>query len=676
MSRRHRLAVLVSVVWAATVLAQQEPRFTFEREVATQGSGPRRLAVDVPLLSAGAPFAVAARGERVTAEGGLDDLRLYDSEGRPVPYLLVQRRDDPTWRTGRVLPIATTKTTSGFEVDLDAAAPIDRMRVAGIPGPFLKRLTLEGSGDRARWTMLQAEGTLFDLPEERIAKAELSFTAGAYRYLRVTWNDATSGRVPLPTTVLARQASPLTTASEATADVVFERRPSEPGRSRYRLRLPASQLPVVALDLDVANAYVHRQASVSESRFTGADASPASLGSAALVRMLQSGTTAESLRISITAPTEPELDLTVEDADNPPLEIRRISVVFAELPWIYFVATSPKIVARYGDRSATAPSYDLEAARPSIDLATTPEARWLAPRPVSGSASSPGPGASPAAEGARLEGEFRFSRALVIPKEAGGLMALPLDAAALSHSRGVAGRFADIRIVDASERQVPYLLERRDEPLSLPITAHREPSAAPPLPANPTGTSVYRLPLPEAHLPDGSLAIETTARVFQRTVQLGTIRPADRSRRDAWFEVLSSTVWRHAEEQTAAPALTLAVPTVPEKDLWLVIDEGDNAPLPIASARLLLPSYRLRFFAPAGAPLRMVYGRDDLQPPRYDLSLLAARVMGAAATEVGAAPESAPREETPFISPRWFWVLLAASVVVLLGLIVRLVRRA
>jgi hypothetical protein len=110
--------------------------------------------------------------------------------------------------------------------------------------------------------------------------------------------------------------------------------------------------------------------------------------------------------------------------------------------------------------------------------------------------------------------------------------------------------------------------------------------------------------------------------------------------------------------------------------LWLVVDEGDNAPLPLIQVRLLLPSYRLRFFTPGGQALRMVYGRDDLQPPRYDLSLLAPRVMGAAATELVPGPEVARAERAPFISPRWFWILLGASVAVLLALIVRLARRA
>jgi hypothetical protein len=187
---------------------------------------------------------------------------------------------------------------------------------------------------------------------------------------------------------------------------------------------------------------------------------------------------------------------------------------------------------------------------------------------------------------------------------------------------------------------------------------------------------VYAVPLPHPNLPRATLVIETSARVFQRTVRIGVERAPDRHRRDAWFEVRAAHTWRHDDEQTPARPLAVQLEPMPDTELRLVIDEGDNAPLPITAARLLLPSYRLRFFHPENATLRFVYGRDDLQSPQYDLALLAPRVMGAVAQEVGAAaPSTAPRREPEvLISRRMFWVLLSGAVIVLLALIARLVR--
>jgi hypothetical protein len=675
MMTRARVVMAALAFWSAVAYAQDAPRFTYERAVQVQGAGSRRLAVDVTLLSAGSPFRVVQRGARTVADDGLKDLRLFDATGRQVPYLLVHRRAEPGWRTGRILPIAATKTTSGFEADFGVAQPIDRIRVDGIPGPFLKRLTLEGSGDRAHWTLLQPEGTLFDLPEQHISNGDLSFTAGAFRYVRVTWNDTNSGRVSLPGQVLAREALGLPVAEETFADMPFERRPSEPGRSRYRIRLPAARLPIVALNLDVAPGHVFREVAVSESRFAGTEAAPVVLGRGTLVRVLRADAAAESLRVRIAPPAEAEIDLTVEDGNNPPLDLRKVSAVFAELPWIYFEAASPSLVARYGDSTAAAPTYDLEAARASIDLSRTQEAQWDAARPLAAATSS-GPPSTAVSAGAALEGDFRYSRTIAALDRA-GLAAVPLDGAVLSRSQGPLARFSDVRIADGSNRQVPYLLERRDEPLAIDVALAPAAAPMPPLPPAQGGSrSVYRVALPEERLPAGWLTLETPARVFQRAVQVGVVRPPDRNRRDPRFDGLAAAVWRHTDELSPAPALALQLGPLDTNELWLVVDEGDNAPLPLDHARLLLPSYRLRFFAPAGGGLRLVYGRNDLQPPRYDLSLLAPRLMGAAATEVAAGPESSRSATAGFISPRWFWALLSVSVLVLLGLIVRLARRA
>jgi hypothetical protein len=676
MPRVILLTVVTLALSAASAFPQQDRRFSYERSAQADGTGPRRLAVDLTLLSGGAPFRVTRRGDRLVADGGLRDFRLFDTSGSPLPYLLIHRRDEEVWRTGRILPVASTKTTSGFEVDFGGSPSIDRVRISGITAPFLKRLILEGSGDRSRWTLLEGEATLFDLPDEHIRNTDLDFRAGEYRYLRVTWNDANSGRVALPRVVSAREAAHQPGPLPLAGTLVFERRPSEPGRSRYRISLPAAQLPIVALDLDVAPGHVFRSVSVSESRFTGVEAAPVVLGSGMLVRVLRAGAAAESLRVTIAPPAEAEIDLTVEDGNNPPLDLRKVSAVFAELPWIYLQASSPTIVARYGDRTASAPTYDLEAARASIDLSRTREARWDAARPLVGATATDRP-ASAVSAGAALEGNFRYTRTIAGVDRA-GLAAVPLDASVLSHSLGPSYRFADVRIADSTNRQVPYLLERRDEPLAIDLALAPAQASQMPLLAPTQGgsRSVYRVVLPQRRLPAGSLSVETSARVFQRAVQVGVVRPADRNRRDAWFDALAATTWRHTDEQTATPALALRVSPGDASELWLVIDEGDNAPLPLDHPRLLLPSYRLRFFTPAAGGLRLVYGREDLQPPRYDLSLLAPTLMGAAATEVAAGPESARTERGAFISPRWFWVLLSVSVLVLLGLIVRLARRA
>jgi hypothetical protein len=106
----------------------------------------------------------------------------------------------------------------------------------------------------------------------------------------------------------------------------------------------------------------------------------------------------------------------------------------------------------------------------------------------------------------------------------------------------------------------------------------------------------------------------------------------------------------------------------------VTVDEGDNTPLPLVSARLLLPAYQLRLFRERDAALRLAYGRDDLAPPQYDLALLAPQLIGVAATEVVPGAEQAPASSTTtLMSPQLFWGVLIAAVLVLVALVVRLV---
>jgi hypothetical protein len=673
-------AILGSIAQLPPSVRAQEAHFTAERDVTTTGPGPVRLPVDVALLSHGQPFRVTRRSDGLLAEGGLGDLRFFDAQGRAVPYLLLDPpRREPSWDEAAILPLKSTKTTSGFEADLGRSRTVDMLRVEGIPAPFLKRLVLEGSGDRERWTTLVAEGTLFDLPADGLRQSALAFPAGPYRFLRVTWDDTNSGRVPAPHAVAARRAPSWLPAAVTTAGLTIERRPGAPGVSRYRIRLPGANLPIVALDVEIAGGHVYRRATVSESRFTGTEATPAQLGQAMLVRVVRDGVSAAALRIPLTPPGEAEIDLVVEDGANPPADVRRVSAVFAELPWIYLEAPGGPIVARYGSATLQNPTYDLEALRPSIDLAALRVATWGEARSLVESGAVPSPVPAPEPGAVVDAGSFRHVRS--IPASRRGLVAVSIDAAALAHSRGPAARFADLRVLDPLDRQIPYLLERRDDPLAVDLVPTAMQATQSPALATQDGRrqSIYALHLPHPGLPAGTLVVETTARVFRRNVRVGVERPADRRHRTPWFDVRAEGTWQHVDQQVPAAPLALSLGELEQADLLLLVDEGDNAALPLGAVRLLLPHYRLRLYQPDGAALRLAYGRADLERPRYDLTLLAPQVMGAAALEVAPEPETGePASPTvpALLSPAVFWMLLTTTVVVLIAIIARLVRSA
>ena len=104
----------------------------------------------------------------------------------------------------------------------------------------------------------------------------------------------------------------------------------------------------------------------------------------------------------------------------------------------------------------------------------------------------------------------------------------------------------------------------------------------------------------------------------------------------------------------------------------VVIDEGDNAPLPITSAELLLPSRALRFYHP-GTPLVLLYGNRRARTPRYDLALLAPRLFGEPARELTLSTAITERGDDDAAGRRWFWIGIIVAAVVLIALLLRLV---
>lgn len=641
------------------------PTFRHDRTVRPGAPGPNRLDVDVPLL---------AGSEARSGSGLLSDLRFHDSAGREVPYLLVlPRRAEPEWYAATLLPIAATKTASGFEADLGALRRVDRLRVSGIPAPFLKRLRLEGSGDRARWTLLADEGTLFDLPEEGLSRTVVAFPAGEHRFLRLVWNDAKSGRVPLPSRVEARAAGTGGSPEPLRAQVPFERRESEPGRSRYRLRLPAAGLPISALEVGVRSGNVLREARVLESRLAAGRLVPYELGAATLRRAEREDAAAAEMAISVAPPTEAELELVVEDAGNPSLELASVTALFEGLPFVYFEsADGAPLAARYGAPGLERPRYDLEAARPAVTRRGAPppsSAVWgeERPRPAPAAEAS---GPPPVPAGAALDRRsFRVSRP--IPPGPPGLTALRLDAAVLAESPSL----ADVRIVSSDDRQVPYLLETLGEPLVVRLPAPRP--ADDPRPRGGEGSagrlSFQRIDLPYETLPAARLELATSARVFARNVVLYRERLGGRPETSGTFTAIASSAWQSADPSREAPRLLLELPPGTGGTLFVSIDDGDNAPIPLSGASLLLPAHRLRFVREAGE-LALLVGRPGLAAPRYDLELLAPRLLGAPATEAELAPAPLP-VAAPSAGAKLFWAALVGAVVALLVLLARLLRR-
>lgn len=634
--------------FALLTSAVSQPPFQHERTIAPGAAGPNRLDVDVALL-AGSP-------------AGFPDLRLYKNDWQEVPYLEIEPQSrERRWTGSAILDIASTKTTSGFEADLGGLRQVDRLRLNGIRAPYLKHVTLEGSGDRAHWTLL-GDTTVFDLPDQNLKRAEIAFSPGSFRYLRVTWDDRTSARVARPVSADARLYDVIAPPEPLRATLPVTKLASEPGKSRYRLDLPGPHLPITAIEVNSSGGDMFRTATITEPQLTNGAIVPVTLGNAQLRRAVRDGFVAAQTAIPIASPGGRELELIVDDGSNPPLPQVVAVARFAPQPWIYFEATdSEPITARYGVDTLRPANYDLEAVRPYVGRAPVAFAHWTSTSAVTPATTRIESGPPLPAFGAALDRKsFRVARPLPVSKR--GLAVLQLDAGVLSVSRNL----ADVRLLDRENRQIPYIVEHRDEPLTVQLKV-------PPREQAGSGESRYALRLPYATLPSGTrLVLTTTARIFERSVRL--VRAADEQRGRDEVE-LAGAEWRNTSQEIAAVPLTFDVPLSGTRSVDLVINEGDNAPMPVSSAKLLLPSYALRFNHPGG-PLTLVYGNDEVSSPRYDIALIAPQLLNEPARTISIVTSQPAGHDRVRVQARYFWIVIAIAAIVLLALLARLLTAA
>jgi hypothetical protein len=664
-----RLSVFVLLAaHPAGVAEQREVRF----EVRPSGPGPQRLDVPPAFLSA-------------SARGDLADLRLRDASGGELQYLLVAPAEEPSrWiRAAKIRPLPPAKTESGAELDLGAVRTVAGLEVVFRDAGYLKRARLEGSADGRRWVVLAPELVLYQLPLDpsacggaacpgELVLREVRFEPAAARYLRLVLDDRRSPRLRPPTLARALLARELAPAPGPSIPLPAFVRPSEPGTSRLALHLPGPHLPVRAIALEVNAARLARKARVLEAHLAGGRLAPVELGSATLLQVERDGVRASALRIPVDRPEELELELVVDDGDNAPFALTDVRAELAPLPWIYFESKDGKPVeARLGDPERAAPRYDLEALRPELARLRPRMAAAVpleaADAPAGAAAPTVPEAAGPAAPLDRKA--FRFSR--IVEAAPPGLAAVRIDSFVLARSD-----LSDLRIAAPDGRQLPFLLERRDEPLDLPLEKREVGEERPPAGIGGRGLTVHALSLPERVLPGSRLVLSTLSRVFSREVRVYADPEGPRGP-----ELLATGSWVHADPDRKASHLSLELPPLRTERLVVVVDDGDNAPLPIA-ARLLLPSYRLRFFHP-GSQLELLFGAD-LSAPQYDLALLAPRLRAAAAREVALAPAAARASgaaaaeagPAPSRAARLaFWIALGAAVVGLLALVARLLGR-
>jgi hypothetical protein len=600
------------------------------------------------------------------ARPALEDLRLYDSAGNEVPYVLERPIPSPkAVRAAKSFSVSLNPGNTVITLESGIAQPFDAVTLESPASSFIKSVRVEGSTDGMTWTEL-ARGLPIFRQRSGAANLKISFSPTVSKELRLTVDDSRSA--PIPFTGAQVHAASGASAPVETVSATVSERDENPGQSRLAVNLGAANLDVAGVKIETTEPLFMRQISIAVPQISDGVIHEQTIGQGSVYRVAVVGQTpSENLYVPLesSVPSR-ELILLLQNGDSPPLPVSSVQVerrpvylaFFARGPGIFYLLT--------GNAHCDAPHYDLAAlnmdlksvaASPADLSAVTANANFRAPEVLSGLEIS----------GAPLDtSAWKFRKAVKI--SGSGEQQIELDLDMLAHANS---DLADLRLMHGSN-QVPYIVERTSISRAIAPSVTQTNVA-------PT-SSRWLLHLPRANLPITRLACVATTPLFQRDLRLYEMVADERGQKSE--NGLGEASWTQTPGSKNRE-FDLALDQAPQTDaLVLDTDNGDNPPLQLKQFKFFYPATRILFKAAPDEEIFLYYGNADAPPPRYDLSLVAGQLLAANKNAASLADEEQLKKtswhETEIAGNAGlvFWGVLALVVVVLLVVISRLLPKA
>lgn len=608
------------------------------------------------------------------AQSHLGDLRLIDAAGQEVPYLLdrdlsssVEPVRPLTPKSFRVIP--SGDTTQLF-IDTGTAAILDTIDLETSVPFFLKAAHVEISSNGTEWQSLGPATPVFR--QFGAEQLRLSLNHRRAAFVRVTLDDFRSRHVaftgakllPAPTRAVPPALAPL--------GAIISRRDEFAGETVLTVMLAGRHVLLAGLAFDAKDALFMRRVTVAVREVRGAVSSERTIGSGTIYRVALDGAPARAqLELPLEfMPLTRELLVHIHNGDSPPLTLEGVQAKQHPVNLLFLAPAAGTYTLLSGNAQVAAPRYDLAAFAGEMrgagaavvtcgDLETMPDYR-----PRESLATAPLPDVP--LTGAPLDTKAWGSRR-TIQLARTGVQELELDVETLAHARP---DFADLRLL-RDGNQIPYVLEQPGLARSLVLT----PVAAAD-PKRPT-VSVWRLSLPQANLPVRRLVLASVTPLFQR--QFRVYEKFTDQNGAAGEVTLAAGTWSRTPEpgvpETRIFELTERTRT---NTLYLETDNGDNPAITLGAVQAIYPVVRLVFKTADTEGLVLAYDNKSVTAPRYDLSLVAAKLLTASrnvaqltAGQLAGVGKSAGGINAGAI----FWVALALVVVVLLIVVAKLLPK-
>jgi hypothetical protein len=387
--------------------------------------------------------------------------------------------------------------------------------------------------------------------------------------------------------------------------------------------------------------------------------------------------TIDQVDVPLGVPRSKKLELVIDDGDSPALAELTVRAILRRPILVFDRDATGDVQLLFGGGRVDAPRYDLQSLLPDsggsegvrAEIAARLRARQGLKHPTLGAIEAnpefdPTPVLSGVAHpGAPVDAtHFAHARTLHVVASADGLSRYVLTPADLAAARPDLG---DLRLVDESGKQWPYVIDREVDPVFADIAVRRGGSK--------DGSTRYDLDLPASPLPLQELLLDVQEGFFSRSVVVLTRDEAGRE------TAQPSQSLARAFGNKAPISVSLAEPLV--KGLSLSVSDGGDAPLTISAARGRMPTAALYVAARPGT-YHLLSGDPDEEPASYELRSLSGYLAQLEAADVTADKlvdnpnfSASSRLRSGNARERVLvWAVLGLAVLVLGGLTLRMAR--
>jgi hypothetical protein len=654
--RSLSLAAAIALAGAASCAALTPTEWQHRQALVVAAPGLVRVELPAASFDSGSP---RQEDFRILDPSGRETAILVDRPPIPLAQIVHPAAFEVRVGSGTTQILITTGSTEKLSsLTLETPAPF-----------FLRAARIEVSETGSSWTTLDEGVPLFrEWGAERLSLALGGHLAA---FVRVSVTDSRDAPLPFTGAWISAEAAPAPASVPVGSRITG--RDEFAGETVLTLMLDGRNLPVSAIDFETKDPLFMRRVTVSVREMKDAVPGERVIGSGTIFRVALDGAKArEQLELPfVVSPATRELLIHIHNADSQPLAIDDVKLREWPVSLLFVAPVAGAYSLLSGNPQAMAPQYDLAGFAGEMRGANAAE---VTPGPIEDTPNYQPPqslGTPPMPDvplsGAPLDATaWTLRRTVQIT--APGVQELEMDLGVLSKARF---DYGDLRLLHGGN-QIPYVLEEPSLARSLSIV----PEAAPD-PKRPS-VSIWKVQLPKAGLPVRSIVLTSTTTLFERQFRVYEKRTAQDG--GSFEDTLASGAWSRTPTPGAPENRVVALPDRTNSDtLWIETDNGDNPAIALGAVQVVYPVVRMVFKVADTDGFTLALGNKDANPPRYDLGLVAGRLLTSArnVAHLGA-EEASTASANPFAGLNGgvvFWGALALVVMVLLVVVAKLLPK-